>query len=522
MCDECGACHSRGRVACRAWLECPATERGKSRQSLTDSSATAHVHLLQIVTMLPIAARPAYINALQRHASIHQLRPQLTGQLGAAPLPLPLHPHRRGNQPIRTLSTHDSIRPHPSYQPTPPASLSRHPKFHGDPSPGSPECGRESSTPLAAAASSSPSYTRPLIVHNLTGLTSYTDAWSWQRRIVREKIACERTLKAQLSNVTSNSSDRDDPSVPLDSVGFADRLLVVEHEPIYTLGRNSSLEHLRFPAHVQVRVVERGEVTQAKPVVTHARSGDDIRTDFAHSHASVEYEVVRVERGGEVTYHGPGQIILYPLLALQPTPLPQHATVASAPSSTNLPPPHRPYRADLHWFLRSLESVIIRFLQLYDIEGERLSGASGVWVRVSNDPTAVGAPSSNSWCMKKIAAIGLSCSSWITMHGCAINITNALEPFDWIVPCGLSDTSQFGGVISLQQILAARQQHDERQIDIDLSTIREQLISCVAEELGVPASVTDAAPVWPASQEDQLCKQRSAIQSSIVTDAASM
>lgn len=135
-----------------------------------------------------------------------------------------------------------------------------------------------------------------------------------------------------------------------------DQLLLLEHSPVYTLGRGASLEHLKDPA--------------IQPV----RSG----------------------RGGEITYHGPGQLVAYPILLLEEG------------------------RRDLHRYLRDLEQVVIDLCADYDLRAEREAGKTGVWIGG-----------------KKLASIGVRASSWVTSHGVAINYGRDLRGFDAIVPCGL-------------------------------------------------------------------------------------
>ena len=109
-------------------------------------------------------------------------------------------------------------------------------------------------------------------------------------------------------------------------------------------------------------------------------------------------EIHRVERGGEVTYHCLGQIVGYPILNLAR------------------------HQKDLHWYLRALEEVIIRTLAVYGLKGDRLSGLTGVWVEG-----------------RKLAAIGIKVSRWITMHGFALNVRPELAGFEKIIPCGIED-----------------------------------------------------------------------------------
>ena len=165
----------------------------------------------------------------------------------------------------------------------------------------------------------------------------YQAAWIWQKSLQKERML--------------------DPDL-------ADALVLLEHPPVYTLGTGSSLEFVKF---------------------------DRLQT---------EYQLYRVERGGEVTYHCPGQIVAYPILNL------------------------RYYQQDLHWYLRQLEEVIIQVLALHHLNGERINGLTGVWLEG-----------------RKVAAIGIKVSKWITMHGFALNVCPDLSGFDRIVPCGIVDRS---------------------------------------------------------------------------------
>lgn len=167
------------------------------------------------------------------------------------------------------------------------------------------------------------------------GLTPYKTALEWQRSLVDAR--------------------KKNPNLK-------DVLILLEHAPVYTLGQGSDLGFLKFDPH--------------------------------HS----EYELHHIERGGEVTYHCPGQIVGYPILNLN----------------------H--YQKDLHWYLRQLEEVIIRVLAVYGLVGTRIPGLTGVWVKD-----------------RKLAAIGIKVSRWITMHGFALNVCPDLSGFDRIVPCGIAD-----------------------------------------------------------------------------------
>lgn len=159
---------------------------------------------------------------------------------------------------------------------------------------------------------------------------------------------------------------------------IGDTLLYTEHDHVYTIGKGGDDNHL---------LASEGELRQ-----------DDV-------------DVFRIDRGGDITYHGPGQIVGYPILDLNQ------------------------YKADIHWYLRSLEEVIIAALGEFDIEAGREEGMTGVWVRG-----------------EKIAAIGIKVSRWITMHGFALNVNTDLQKFDRIIPCGIFHK----GVTSMEKLLGKK------------------------------------------------------------------
>jgi lipoyl(octanoyl) transferase len=177
--------------------------------------------------------------------------------------------------------------------------------------------------------------TTPLRVEDL-GLRSYGEVLEYQRELRRRRIEGETA---------------------------EDVLLLVEHPPVVTLGRGTRPTSLPIaPDGLRRRGVE----------------------------------VHEIERGGDVTYHGPGQLVGYPIIDL------------------------RNHRPDLHWYLRSLEDVLIQALGRLGIEADRNPGLTGVWTAG-----------------RKIASIGIHVKQWVTLHGFALNVTADLDPFDLIVPCGI-------------------------------------------------------------------------------------
>ena len=187
---------------------------------------------------------------------------------------------------------------------------------------------------------------RPLHVRRL-GRVRYTDALDLQARLVRERRA---------------------GAIP-------DTLLLLEHDPVFTLGRNARRENLLLSAEA---LRERG------------------------------FDVFETGRGGDVTYHGPGQVVGYPILDLSPD------------------------RQDVHRYVRDLEEVMIRTCADYGVEAGRVAGLTGVWVGAD-----------------KIGAIGVRISRWVTSHGFAFNVSTDLAAFDLIVPCGIRGR----GVTSLALLL---------------------------------------------------------------------
>ena len=160
------------------------------------------------------------------------------------------------------------------------------------------------------------------------------------------------------------------------SGAIPDQLLLLEHPPVITLGVKTRDD--------RSHIVATSEMLEEEGV-----------------------EVFESGRGGDVTYHGPGQLVGYPILDL------------------------RPDRCDVHRYVRDLEETLIQAVSAFDVVADRLRGLTGVWI---GD--------------KKLAAIGVRIARWITSHGFALNVTTKLEHFDLIVPCGISDK----GVTSLAEI----------------------------------------------------------------------
>jgi lipoyl(octanoyl) transferase len=159
-----------------------------------------------------------------------------------------------------------------------------------------------------------------------------------------------------------------------------------------------ALQNRLFEEVVVARNINYLILTEHTPVITVGKSGTlaNLLVDPADLEAN-EIELIYIDRGGDITFHGPGQLVGYPILDLTQ------------------------FKEDVGWYLRTLEEVIIRTLDYFDIAGTRIKGLTGVWV--GNN---------------KICAIGIKTRNWVTMHGFALNISTDLDYFRYIVPCGIS------------------------------------------------------------------------------------
>lgn len=191
---------------------------------------------------------------------------------------------------------------------------------------------------------------KQIIVKDL-GHKDYKETWDYQESLFEEIVELKR----------KNRTENTDLPTP-------NYFLFVEHPHVYTLGKSGHIENLLID-----------EAALAKKGAT----------------------FYKINRGGDITYHGPGQIVGYPIIDLEN------------------------FFTDIHKYLRSLEEVIIRTLADYGIKGERSEGETGVWLDVGT-PFA-----------RKICAMGVRASRWVTMHGFALNVNTDLGYFDNIIPCGI-------------------------------------------------------------------------------------
>ncbi len=228
------------------------------------------------------------------------------------------------------------------------------------------------------------------------GRERYKQTWDYQEALLKENIK---------RKAAGEATDQ--------------RLIFVEHMPVYTLGKSGKPGHMLLNEEQQK---ERG-------------------VEYFHSN-----------RGGDITFHGPGQLVGYPILDLET------------------------FKTDLGWYLRSLEEVVILTLAHYGLHGDRSKGETGVWL----DPNIKGKE-------RKICAMGIRCSRWITMHGFALNVNTDLTYFDNIVPCGIANKK----VTSLQA---------ELNETLDTNEVKE-LVKHNFETVFSISLINDLAPAKSASHQ---------------------
>jgi len=255
-------------------------------------------------------------------------------------------------------------------------------------------------------------------IQHATFPISYSKAWKWQKEKIQERI-----------------------SSPF--INHRDYLVCLEHKPVYTLGRSSKPSDLLFgKENIEIQSHDiKSSSNQSSSGCTISGIFDNARKAAALFGADLH----EIERGGKVTYHGPGQLVVYPMLHLR-----------------------EPFfKPDLHLYVHKIEEVIIKALAHFGISAERLKGYPGVWVR-----------------NKKIAAIGMNCSKWFTSHGFAINVNPDLDAFRRIVPCGINDRD----VTSLEIELKLKENA--------ITTTRTTIISSMKGE-----NVNETSKVFPGVNE---------------------
>ena len=216
------------------------------------------------------------------------------------------------------------------------------------------------------------------------GLIDYKEAWDYQEELFA------RTINAKMNNRSKPKADHDPTP---------NHLIFCEHPHVYTLGKSGDQKNLLLQAR-----------------------------DLKDADASF----YKINRGGDITYHGPGQLVCYPIIDLEN------------------------FYTDIHKFLRMLEEAVIKTCESFNTPAGRVDGLTGVWVDFEKK-------TGQKWDPGKICAIGVKTSRWVTMHGLALNVNTDLSYFGNIVPCGIEDKR----VTSISK---------ETGMEVDMNDVREVLI----------------------------------------------
>ncbi|MGV8877512.1 MAG: lipoyl(octanoyl) transferase LipB [Sphingobacteriaceae bacterium] len=217
------------------------------------------------------------------------------------------------------------------------------------------------------------------------GIVDYQEAWENQGKLFNEVVQ----LKTNIRNM-----DISERSVEVKTPNY---LVFCEHPNVYTLGKSGKSAHL---------LLNTKELLEKKAAY------------------------YPINRGGDITFHGPGQLVAYPILDLDN------------------------FFTDIHLYLRKLEEAVILVLNDFGLKGERYHGLTGVWLDAQNPLTA-----------RKICAMGVRCSRWITMHGLALNVNTQLDYFNYIIPCGITDKAvtsmqaELGHMLDMEQVKKSLRKH---------------------------------------------------------------
>ncbi|MGN6418763.1 MAG: lipoyl(octanoyl) transferase LipB [Pseudobacter sp.] len=235
----------------------------------------------------------------------------------------------------------------------------------------------------------------PVIFQDL-GNMPYQAAWDYQEQLLKQKV--EQKSKRFAPATTDEEMQEEAP--------ITHHLLLVEHPPVYTLGKSGKMEHVLISE----------EERQDKGI-----------------------EFFKINRGGDITFHGPQQIVGYPILDLEQ------------------------FYTDIGKYLRNLEEVIILTLAEYGLKGDRSPGETGVWLDPGDITRA-----------RKICAMGIRCSRWITMHGFAFNVNTDLDYFGHIVPCGIENKAvtslekELGYAVPFEEVKEKVKKNFERIFNVQL------------------------------------------------------
>lgn len=235
---------------------------------------------------------------------------------------------------------------------------------------------------------------KQLVQYKNLGLIPYQQAWDLQEELLQQNIYIKTQNQETLNSNTAilNTTQH--------------HLLFCQHQPVYTLGKSGKKEHILI-------------------------------SDIEREKKNIQF--FKTNRGGDITFHGPEQLVTYPIFDLEK------------------------FDTDIGHYLRNLEEVVIQALAYFDITGERSKGETGVWIGAQQNSKA-----------RKICAIGIRCSRWITMHGLALNVNTDLQYFNYIIPCGIANKQvtslqkELGKNIAMQEVVSIMKIKFEEVFNIDL------------------------------------------------------
>jgi lipoyl(octanoyl) transferase len=241
----------------------------------------------------------------------------------------------------------------------------------------------------------------------------YKEIWDLQESLLQENVQLKSQTRELISIAEKSDNFNSEAKPPANTnkqannrAATINHLLFVEHNAVYTLGKSGDISH--------VLISEEDRLQKG--------------IDF-----------FKINRGGDITFHGPEQLVGYPILDLE----------------------H--FKTDLGWYLRNLEEVIILTMKEYGLKGDRSKGETGVWL----DPDIKGRE-------RKICAMGIRCSRWITMHGFAFNVNTDLDYFNYIVPCGIENKQvtslekELGSPVPMEEVKEKVRKNFENVFEVEI------------------------------------------------------
>ncbi len=247
---------------------------------------------------------------------------------------------------------------------------------------------------------------KQLVIFRDLGTMDYKTAWDYQERLLHENVKRKSEARSHEQEIRSQKSEAVELPTVKSQLSTVNYFLFVEHPPVYTLGKSGNIDNVLLSE----------ENLKARGI------------DFFHTN-----------RGGDITFHGPQQIVGYPILDLEK------------------------FYTDIGKYLRNIEEVIILTLKEYGIEAGRSAGETGVWIDAHINGRE-----------RKICAIGVRSSRWITMHGFALNVNTDLDYFNFIIPCGIQNKQvtsmqkELGCFVDFEEVKEKVKQNFSKVFNADL------------------------------------------------------